>query len=351
MTEPTTALPLPRFPDPRDAPSLRWGILAPGGIANDFVDSLRAHTGQRVVAVGSRNADRAAAFAARHEIERSYGSYEELVADPGVDVVYIASPHTEHTPNALLAIAAGKHVLIEKPMAATAAEAQEIADAARAAGVFAMEAMWTRYLPQTDIARQLLEAGSIGEVRVVTADFGAAAEFDPTSRLFDPRLAGGALLDIGVYPVSFASFAMGAPASVIASGELAPSGVDAQAALILTGPNGAQALLSTGVIARTPWTASISGTLGRIDIHSPFWCASGVTVHDAEGHTIGTWLDESGRPDRQGMCYQAAALARYVAAGLTESPLHSLDETVSIIATIDEARRQLGYERLGQAAE
>ncbi|MCU1576058.1 MAG: oxidoreductase [Leifsonia sp.] len=346
-----TALPQPRFPDPRDAPSLRWGILAPGAIANDFVDSLRAHTGQRVVAVGSRNADRAAAFAARHEIARSYGSYEELVADPEVDVVYVASPHSEHTAHALLAIGAGKHVLVEKPMAATAAEAQEIVDAARAAGVFAMEAMWTRYLPQTDIARQLLEAGALGEVRVVTADFGGAAEFDPTSRMFDPRLAGGALLDIGVYPVSFASFAMGAPTSVIASGELAPTGVDAQAALILTGPTGAQALLSTSVLARTPWTASIAGTLGRIDIHSPFWCASGVTVHDIDGNFIGTWRDESGRPDRQGMCYQAAALARYVAAGLTESPLHSLDETVSIIATIDEARRQLGYVRVGHAAE
>jgi predicted dehydrogenase len=352
VTDTLTALPQPRFPDPRDAPSLRWGILAPGAIANDFVHSLRAHTGQRVVAVGSRNADRAAAFADRHEVGRSYGSYEELVADSEVDVVYIASPHSEHTANALLAIGAGKHVLIEKPMAATAAEAQEIVDAARAAGVFAMEAMWTRYLPQLDIARQLLEAGSLGEVRVVTADFGGAAEFDPKSRLFDPRLAGGALLDIGVYTVSFASFAMGgAPTSVIASGELAPSGVDAQAALILTGPTGAQALLSTGLHARTPWTASIAGTLGRLDIDSPFWSASGVRVHDTQGHLIGTWRDESGRPDRQGMCYQAAALARYVTAGLTESPLHSLDETVSIITTIDEARRQLGYVRLGHAAE
>ncbi|MCU1529066.1 MAG: oxidoreductase, partial [Frondihabitans sp.] len=201
MTSTSERLPAPRFTDPRDAPALRWGILAPGVIANDFVDSLLRHTDQRVVAVGSRSAERAAAFAAKHGAERSYGSYEQLVSDPRVDVVYVASPHSEHEEHALLAIAAGKHVLIEKPIAVDAAGARRIADAARAAGVFVTEAMWTRYRPQSDIVRQILERGDLGAVRIVTADFGGYATYDPTSRLFDPALAGGALLDLGVYPV------------------------------------------------------------------------------------------------------------------------------------------------------
>jgi len=341
-TSPFEALPAPRHPDPFDAPALRWGVLAPGGIAADFTDALHAHSHQRIVAAGSRSADRASAFAAAHGIERSYGSYEQLVADPEVDVVYVASPHPQHRELALLAISAGKHVLVEKPIAVTADDARVIAEAARSAGVFAMEAMWTRYLPQTDIVRQLLDDGAFGEVRVVTADFGFAATFDPSSRLFDPALAGGALLDLGVYPISWASFVLGAPASVIATGTLTATGVDEQVALVLSSVSGAQALLSTGLRAGTPSRATISGSAGRVETDSPFWAPSGLQLFRADGSAAAHWTDPSGRVGRDGMVYEAAALARYVSDGLTESPLHGLDESISTLATIDEARRQIG---------
>ncbi len=350
MNTSATPLPEPRHPDPSAAPALRWGILAPGEIANDFVDAIRAHTTQKVVAAGSRNLDRATAFAARHGLERAYGSYEQLVTDPEVDVVYVASPHSEHTTHALLAIAAGKNVLIEKPMATTAAEARIVAEAARAAGVFAMEAMWTRYLPQTDIARQLLADGMLGEVKVVTADFGFRAEFDPKSRLFDPLLAGGALLDLGVYVVSWASFALGAPEKVVATGELAPTGVDAQVALVLTSSGGGQALLSSSLLAETPSRATISGTTGRIETDSPFWSASGLRYHGPDG-AFAHWVDPYRRPHRQGMCYEAASLARYITDGLTDSPLHPIDEAITTLETIDEARRQVGYLNLAGGAQ
>ena len=346
MTE-LTQLPAPRTPDPRDAPALRWGVLAPGGIAGDFVDGLLRHTTQRVVAVGSRNLQRAQDFARARGIDRAYGSYEQLVADVDVDVVYIAAPHTEHARLALLAMAAGKHVLIEKPMAVTAAEARTVTEAARAAGVFAMEAMWTRFLPQTDIVRQLLDNGSLGQVRVVTADFGAAAEEDPGSRLFDPRLAGGALLDLGVYPVSWALFALGTPSAVLATGELASSGVDRQAALVLTAAGGAQALLSTGLTASTPSSATISGTAGRVEVDTPFWSPSGLRVTIAGQASPLTWHDTSGIRGRDGMVYEAAAVARYITEGRVESILHPLDDAVAALTVIDEARRQLGYLSIG----
>jgi predicted dehydrogenase len=338
-------LPNPRFPDPRDAPALRWGILAPGEIAGDFVTSLNRHTDQRVVAVGSRNQERSQAFAAQFAVERAFGSYDELVNDADVDVVYVASPHSEHEKHALLAIEAGKHVLVEKPLATSAGEARRIADAARAAGVFAMEAMWTRYLPQTDIVRQLLEQGALGKVTLVTADFGGSAPFDPASRLFDPALGGGALLDLGVYVVSWASFVVGAPTSIFAAGTRAATGVDAQASLLLSTPTGAQALLNAGLLAPTSSLSVIAGDQARIEMGAPFWGPSGLRVVDKDGVVVAEWRDDFDRPYREGLCYQAAALARFVADGLTESPLHGLDETISILETIDEARRQIDTAR------
>ncbi|KRC52014.1 oxidoreductase [Leifsonia sp. Root227] len=344
-----TSLPDPRHPDPTDAPPLRWGVLAPGGIAADFTDALHKHTTQRVVAAGSRSAERAAAFAAAHGVERSYGSYVELVEDPGVDVVYVASPHTQHAEHALLAIAAGKSVLVEKPLAADAEDARRIERAAKAAGVFAMEAMWTRYLPQTDIIRQLLNDGVLGDVRIVTADFGGNARFDPTSRLFDPALGGGALLDLGVYVVSWASFAIGRPAGVIAAGTLAPTGVDEQVSLILSSLSGAQALLSTGLRAATPSLATICGSEARVETGSPFWSASGLRLVQGGDAPVLDWNDPYGRPHREGMSYEAAALARFVTEGRTDSPVHPLAEAVQTIETIDEARRQLGVTGVGSA--
>lgn len=334
------------LPDPsvtplRGGPVLRWGILAPGEIAGDFTHALHTHTDQTVVAVGSRSAERAAAFAARHGVARGHGDYDALLADDGVDIVYIASPNSEHARLALAAIAAGKHVLVEKPMAASAAEAAAIADAARAAGVFAMEAMWSAFLPQTSIIRTLLGDGVFGRIAVVTADFGADFSDIPQAIVFQPDLAGGVLRDIGIYPLWFSSFVLGRPASITALGSATAAGIDTQAAVILGYAGGAQAVLHTTMLADTPTCASINGDGARLELHRPFLMPSGFSLYAPEDADARHWTDPSGLSGRDGLAWQAAAVAQHIADGLTESPLHPLAETLSVLTTLDEARRQV----------
>lgn len=334
-----TTLPSPRVTPLRGGPTLRWGVLAPGEIANDWVTTVHANSDQRVVAVASRTLSRAEAFASKHSIARAYGSYDELVGDPEVDVVYIASPHSEHRNLALLAINAGKHVLVEKPIALNEAQAVEIAEAARAAGVFAMEAMWSRYLPQTDVIAQLLADGALGDVRLVTAILGWRWPFDANSRGFDPALGGGAMLDAGVYSLWFSQFVLGEPERIQAAGSLAPTGVDAETAVTLTARSGALAAVTTSIVADTSVMASIHGTEARIETGN-FVMPSGFTFIAGGERT--EWRDESGLEGRAGLAWQAAALAQFVADGRTESPVHSLDDTISLMRTIDEVRRQVG---------
>jgi predicted dehydrogenase len=345
------ALPAPRFPDPADAPPLRWGILAPGWIAGMWAETVLANTNQRIVAAGSRSAERAARFAAQHGIERSYGSYAQLVEDPEVDVVYVASPHSEHREQALLAIAAGKHVLVEKAFTRNAAEAAEVVAAARAAGVFVMEAMWTRYLPHTDVVRQLLDDRALGDVHLVTGDFGVLADPDPTHRLLNPELAGGVLLDLGIYPLAWAQLVAGhaggagatalavEPASIQATGVLAPTGVDAQALVQLGWASGVQAQVFTTMLGATAQTGTVTGSRARLELGGEFFTPTSVTM--VAGDERVTW-DDNRITGHAGLCFQAAALARYVAEGRTESPLQPLDETVAVLRTADEVRRQLG---------
>jgi predicted dehydrogenase len=336
------ALPAARTPDPGDAPALRWGVLGPGEIAGDFADALLRHTNQRVVAVGSRSAARAEAFASRFDVARVHVGYDALVADPEVDVVYVATPHGEHARNALLAIAAGKHVLIEKPVAVTAAQARTIFDAAAAAGVFAMEAMWTRFLPQTDVVTQVLEQGALGPLSLATADFAGGGSADPTSRLLDPAQGGGALLDLGVYVAWWSHLVLGTPHRVTARGRLGATGVDEQATLVLEAGD-AQGVATTGFHGRTAWRASVVGALGRIEVTSPFWAASGLTLLGADGRVLDAWEDPYGRPFRQGLCYEAAAAARAIAEGRTEHPDHPSARAIAVLETLDAARHELGY--------
>ena len=340
----TPALPTARTPNPLDAPPLRWGVLAPGRIAAAFVTAVSRYTRQRVKVVGSRSLDRAQAFATAHGIERAVGSYAELVDDPAVDVVYIASPHSEHAAQALLAIAARKAVLVEKAFTRNAAEAQQVVAAARAAGVLAMEAMWTRFLPQTDVTAQLLADGALGEVTTVLADHGQYFSPDPQGRLFAPALAGGALLDLGVYPISFASFVLGAPDVVVATGSLTETGVDAQVSMALATAS-AQACLNTTLLAATPTIASISGSLGRIELAGPFYAPSTLTLTTAAGQAV---REPGPIEGHLGLCHEAAHVAQLVADGATESPLLPLDETVRILRTIDEIRRQVGVRFPGE---
>lgn len=333
---PSTAVPL------RGGPVLRWGVLAPGAIANDWVTTVHRNSDQRVVAVGSRSSERAAAFAAKHGIPRSYDSYEALVGDPEVDVVYIAPPHSEHRALALLAIAAGKHVLVEKPIGLSAAEAREIVVAARAAGVFAMEAMWTRFLPQSIVIRRLLDDGVLGEIGMLSAELGFPVPFDPDGRMYNPRLGGGGLLDLGVYPVWFSHFVLGAPDAVHASGSLGATGVDNRAALTLDYPR-AQALLGVSLTALTRNGAAIAGSDARIEVDPMFIAPTSFSLIGAGGERL-DWTDPAGFPFwRDGLVWEAVAVAKHVADGLTEAPEHPLDQTIAQLETIDEARTQLGY--------
>lgn len=331
-------------PDPRDAPPLRWGVLGAGRIASTFTSALHARTASRVVAVGSRNADRAAAFADAHGVRGAvHGSYEALVADDSVEAIYVATPHSEHRDQALLAIAGGKHLLVEKAFTRSAAEAEEVLAAAREAGVFVMEAMWTRHLPHVAALHEVVASGELGEVVSVTADHGQWFAFDPASRLFAPELAGGALLDLGVYPVSFAHDFLGVPERVVAVGTLTTGGVDAQVSIILGYPGDVQATLHTTLLSKTPTTAAISGTEGFVAVDGSFYRPTSFTVHrrGAEPRRM-SYVEE------HGMAYEAAEVARQVSAGATESPRMTWQGTLEVLRTMDEVRAQVGVRYPGE---
>ncbi len=332
------AFPPSRIPDPALAPPLRWGILGPGGIAGAFVTAVQKHTRQQVVAVGSRSADRAAAFGARFDIPRAYGSYAELVADPQVQAVYVASPTGQHHAHVLLAVAAGRHVLVEKSFALNAGQAREMAAAARAAGVVLVEAMWTRFLPHIDVLDQLVRDGVLGTVETVLADHGQLLTPESAPRLHRPELGGGALLDLGVYPVAFADSVLGPPERISAVGEYAPSGVDAQVSAVLrTGD--AHAVVTTTLTARTPTTASVSGTAGRVELAADFYIPTRLVLTTRAGREERAVDPIAGH---EGLCFPAAHLARLVADGRRESPLLPLTASVRIMETMDEIRRQMG---------
>jgi predicted dehydrogenase len=335
-------IPAPRPLDPASIPALRWGVIGTG-IAKSFVGAIHAHTEQRAVAVTARDPQKTRAFADEHGIPTVHATVAELVSDPGIDVVYVSTPHPLHREHALAAISAGKHVLIEKPIAMSAEEAAEILQAGRDAGVLVGEAMWTRHLPQADVIRQIIDSGVLGEIRLVRADFGFPMPMDPEHRLWNPALGGGAMLDAGVYPVSFASSVIGAPSTILATGEIGETGVDASADILLRTDSGAHAVLSTSLLASMPVEASIHGSQGRIEVLSPFFGPRGLrlTIGSIGSAESETWVDDRFPNLHDGLAYQADAFASYVAQGLLESPVHPHEEIISVMATIDEVRRQI----------
>jgi predicted dehydrogenase len=337
-------LPQPRTIDPATVPALRWGVVGAGRIVGAFVGAAQRRSTQQIRAISARDPQRTAAVAADLGIPDVHPTLDALLADPEIDAVYVGTPHTSHAEIALAALAAGKHVLVEKPLATTAADAQRVADAARAAGLLAMEAMWTRYLPQSDIVRRLLADGAVGEVHTVIADFGFVAGYDPAGRLWDPALGGGALLDAGVYPVSFASSVLGPITRVEAVGTLAPTGVDARASQRLGTAGGAVGQVATSIVSSLPVRATVVGALGRIDLHAPFFAPSGVTLTLGAigGETSATWQDERFDDHYDALSDEATAFASYVGEGRVESPVHTLDETVAVLAVIEAARARLG---------
>lgn len=338
-------LPPPRTPDPAAAPPLRWGVLGPGGIAHAFVAAFQSGTQQQLGAVGSRDLARAESFATEHGGARAHGSYEALVADPDVDVVYIASPHSGHHEHALLAIEAGKHVLVEKAFTRNGAEAREVVAAARARGVFCMEAMWARFLPHYDVVRQAVESGLLGRLQTVLADHGQLLYPDGPERLSSPALAGGALLDLGVYPISFAAMLIPEIIGVSAAGTLTNQGVDAQEVVTLSGLCGEVAACTSTMTAQTSNSAVVAGDSARIEIESWFYQPGAVRLVQAGDEELDRW---SPTDHDHGLRYEAAEVARCVAEGRTESPLMSLDETVRVMDLMDEVRRQIGVTYPGE---
>ena len=318
--------------------TVRWGVVGTGGIASAFVDDLRLVEGAEAVAVGSRAQESADRFAAEHSVGRAHPTYEALVTDDEVDVVYVATPHPGHHAAALMAIEAGKAVLVEKPFTMDAAEAESLVTAARDRGVFLMEAMWARFLPHIREIRRLLADGVLGDLVTVHADHAQWFEEDPEFRLFAPKLGGGALLDLGVYPVSFASMVLGTPSRVTAVSDPAFTGVDATTSMLMQYAGGAHAVLTATLTAAGPTTAAVVGTDSRVVVDGPFYTPTGFTLTRRDGTSERFDQPVEGR----GMWCEAAEVVRCLREGRLESDVMPLDETVAIMATMDEVRRQIG---------
>jgi predicted dehydrogenase len=310
---------------------LRWGILSTGGIAHRFARDLQFTDDGVLAAVGSRSQASANSFGDEFDIPRRHGSYLELVQDEGVDAIYVATPHPMHLADASLALEHGKPVLVEKALTMTGEEARELVALARSKNLFLMEAMWTRCLPHVVALRALISDGALGEIVTVEADHGQWFPRDPNHRLFAPELGGGALLDLGVYPVSFASMILGTPDRVTAMIDPTFTGVDGQASMLFGYPSGAQAVLTCTSSARTAIRACISGTEARIEVDGDFYAPTSFTLITRDDQRERFEFPTEGR----GLHYEAQEVARCLREGSTESPLMPLDESVSIMETMD----------------
>lgn len=320
------------------ADQLRWGILATGWIADLFVRDLKL-AGHAVAAVGSRTQEGADRFAREHGIPVAHGSYAALAADPQIDIIYVATPHPQHVAAAKLALHAGKHLLVEKPFTLNAREAAEIADLAAEKGLVVLEAMWTRFLPHMIRLREIIAAGTIGAVRSITADHRQHLPDDPGHRLNALDLGGGALLDLGIYPISFCWDVLGKPETIHAQATFRETGADAQVATIFGYGSGAIATTLSSSDSAGPNRAAVVGTKGRIEIDRVWYTPTTFRVYDDANTVIETF--DGGVPGR-GMQFQAAEVERLVAAGLTAGAILPPAETVAIMATLDEIRRQIG---------
>jgi predicted dehydrogenase len=318
-----------------EADKIRWGVLATGGIATRFVKDLKNVPDAEVVAVGSRAVESASAFAEAHGIGRAYGSWAELAHDPDVDIIYIATPHSHHHAAGLVCLHSGKPLLVEKAFTLDVAQAQDLVTVARERQLFLMEAMWTRTLPSVLRMLELIADGAIGKITSVQAAFGLGLDFDPAHRLRNPQLGGGALLDLGVYPVHFSQLLLGTPTSIHSWAHLHPEGTDARTGIVLGFPNGEVATLYCGVGGEVR-SATVVGTKGRFEFTNGFHNAEQFTMHrnGSEPETI-TAAPAS-------LHYQAAEAGRCLRAGLTESPLVPLSSTLAVMHTLDAVRAQIG---------
>ena len=322
---------------------LKWAIMGPGDISVAFLNDLRL-AGMHLEAVGSRSLDRAESYAKKHSISSAYGSYEELVADPHVDIVYIATTNNAHFANAKLALSSGKHVLLEKPFTLDAAQAMELVGISRSKNVFLMEAMWTRFLPNHSVLFEKLDQGLIGTPLYLFADHNQNLPKHSHQRLYDPALGGGSLLDLGVYPISLAHRLFGKPSRIQASAALMDGNIDESVGAIFEYSGGREALLHSSIRTAGPVKAFILGDAGRIEMEKSFYEHSTFTAFDLEDNVL---FEYEGNIEGRGMQYQALEVERCVTAGLNESPTMSLDETIQIMEVMDQIRSLTGIEYSG----
>ena len=317
--------------------NFNWGILGPGGIAKAFAEDLKKLNGHSIAAVGSRTLSNAQSFANTFG-GTAYGSYEELVADPQVDAIYVATPHPAHKENVILALNAGKPVLCEKPFAVNAAEAQQMVDAAHKNGVALMEAMWARFLPHYAQVREIIQSGVLGKIHTIQADHGQRLADQNIPRLVEPSLAGGALLDLGIYPVSFAHMILGNPSKITSSAVLTDKGVDAQTSMIFDYADGAQAVLNTTMIEQTPCRAVVAGLNGWLEIDRTFYNPASMRVVLNDGTTTEYPSSYVGH----GLREQAEVFKQLVTSGQQQSQILNWQDTVDIMKTLDQVRSQIG---------
>jgi len=320
---------------------VRWGILSAGRMAGRFAVDLRKTPGTEIVAVAARSVQRAEAFALKHRIPRAHGSYEALAKDPDIDVIYVATTHNFHKSHTLLCLENGKHVLCEKPFALNAIEARQMIACAGEKRLFLMEAMWSRFNPAYKRAMQWIKEGLIGEVRMLSADLGFRATWEPEHRLFNPGLAGGSILDVGVYPIALASHLFGSrPAEIQAAASLGATGVDEQAGIMLQYPQGQLALLSSAIQTRTPHNAFIMGTRGMIWMPM-FWRARLAVLWRSRKFPRIVW-------GRVGYQYEAAEVNQCIREGKVESPTVTLAESLALMETMDQIREKIGLQYPGE---
>lgn len=323
--------------------TIKWGILGPGTIAHKFARGLDVLPEAELFAVGSRSEERARKFAEKYNFQKSYGSYESLVADPEIDVIYVSTPHTFHKKHSILALEAGKSVLCEKPFAINAHEVKEMINCARENEVFLMEAMWTRFLPVINKVQEWITDGRIGEVRQLRGDFGFRTEINPQARLFNPELGGGALLDVGIYTVSFASLIFGQqPQKIKSMSHKGKTGVDEQTAITFKYDQGQLAQLSCAIRTSTPEEVLITGTEGMIKIPK-FWHAKKATLYTEDNQQkVEIPLRASGYN------YEAQEVINCLKKGKMESNILPLDESLAIMETMDQIRQQIDLQYPGE---
>jgi predicted dehydrogenase len=320
------------------ADPIRWAILGTGGIARAFAQGLADTPGAVLAAVGSRTLDSAQAFAAEHGAQAAYGSYAALAEAENVDIIYIGTPHPMHAENAMLALRGGKAVLCEKPFTMNLREAEQVVALAREKKLFLMEAMWTRFMPALAEVRRIIASGEIGEVHQLHADFGFASTRDPEHRVNNRALGGGALLDLGIYPLSIASALLGPIADVQAHALLSDGGVDLATGFTLRHQNGAMSVCSCSLQARSPCELTVSGSLGHVRMNTMFHLSTSVTLTLADGSSRTVATPFLGN----GYVHEAIEAGRCLREGLLESPGMRHRETLALMGVLDTIRAQVG---------